>query len=385
MRTARLSDVAAFVRGVTFKPSDTETGGVGVMRTKNVQEHLDLRDIMRIPARLVKRQDQYLHTGDTLISTANSWQVVGKACWVPTLTEPLAIGGFVTALRPDPSVIDPRFLFRYFTAPRTQALLRSFSNQTTSIANLNLKRAGELEVPLPPLEEQRRIAAILDSADALRATCRRVLETLESLAQALFSEARKTSTVRDTALGEVAKFAGGASLPPGEPFVGQSGGSLLMKVSDMNVFGNERTILKAALWTDRAVPAGSTVDAGAVVLPKRGASIATNKKRVVTRRTTLDPNLMGVTPISDQLTSDYLFAWLDAFDLASITSGSSVPQLNKQDLAPLLFPLPSRADQLKFSARVSRVELARTRSQRSLAIAEELFASLQHRAFRGEL
>ncbi|AZZ57191.1 restriction endonuclease subunit S [Rathayibacter iranicus] len=282
------------------------------------------------------------------------------------------------------SQLNRDYLAHYLAQPS----MVNFASSRAAGANLpRLSPAtlDEFEIPLPPLEEQRRIAAILDHTDALRAKRRQVLTHLDSLAHALFNEALKASTACDTALGDVARFAGGASLPPGEPFAGQPGGTLLMKVSDMNSSGNERTILKTALWTDRAVPASSTVEAGAVVLPKRGASIATNKKRVVTRRTTLDPNLMGVTPINDRLTSDYIFAWLNAFDLASITSGSSVPQLNKQDLAPLLFPLPSRADQLQFSARIGPVELARTRSQLSLAIADKLFASLQKRAFRGEI
>ncbi len=214
MRTAPLGSISRFIRGVTFKPTDTGSTGVGVMRTKNVQQQLDLSDIVRVPATLVRRDEQYLRQGDTLISSANSWAAVGKACWVPALNEPLAIGGFVTALRADHSAIDARYLYRWFTTPRTQALLRSFSNQTTNIANLNLRRAAELAVPLPTLDEQRRIAAILDHADTLRAKRRRALAHLDALPQAIFHRMfgdpdAATSTVP---FGEVATLSGGRNL-----------------------------------------------------------------------------------------------------------------------------------------------------------------------------
>ena len=108
----------------------------------------------------------------------------------------------------------------------------------------------------------------------------------------------------------------------------------------MNIAGNEERVLATTLWTDSLTAKAATVAADAIVLPKRGASIATNKKRITTRTTALDPNLMGVQPLPDLVEARYLFAWFQSFDLATITSGSTVPQLNKQDLAPLRIPLP---------------------------------------------
>ncbi len=137
MRTVKLREVADFIRGVTFKPTEVTGSGIGVMRTKNVQQTLDLSNIIRIPAKLIKRPDQYLHPGDTLISSANSWAAVGKACWVPNLPEPLAIGGFVTALRPRAEQVHPRYLYWWFVSKPVQSKMRGYSNQTTNIANLN--------------------------------------------------------------------------------------------------------------------------------------------------------------------------------------------------------------------------------------------------------
>lgn len=161
----RLGEVAKFIRGVTFKPADkvNSEDGIPVMRTKNVQASLEFSDVIRIPASLVK-EDRYLRVGDTLVSTANSWNLVGKCCWVPELTEPTAIGGFVSALRATSEQILPRYLYYWFNSYKIQATVRSFSNQTTNIANLAIKRCLDLKIPLPPLPEQQRIAEILDNS-----------------------------------------------------------------------------------------------------------------------------------------------------------------------------------------------------------------------------
>lgn len=120
-------------------------------------------------------------------------------------------------------------------------------------------------------------------------------------------------------------------------------------------------------------------------MPKRGGAIGTNKKRITTRPTILDPNLMAIAPRDSALNLSYLFQWFMHFDLASISSGSSVPQLNKQDLAPLKIQIPPLALQQTFAARIQAVESLKTTNRAALTELDALFASLQHRAFAGQL
>ena len=81
----------------------------------------------------------------------------------------------------------------------------------------------------------------------------------------------------------------------------------------------------------------------------------------------------------------YLYAWFQSLDLGTLVSGSSVPQLNKKDLAPLRILLPPLQLQQEFARRVEAIEKLKAAHQRSLQEMDALFASLQHRAFRGEL
>ena len=185
-----LGEIATLIRGITYKPSDVceaiTQSAVACMRTKNVQEILDESDIVWIPASLIRNSSKYLNTGDILVSSANSWNLVGKGCWVPELKYPASAGGFISILRGNPNTVDLRYLYHWFVSPQTQAKLRSYSNKTTNISNLDHSRTLATEIPLPPLEEQRRIAAILDKCHESELLATKATSLYSSLFEASF-------------------------------------------------------------------------------------------------------------------------------------------------------------------------------------------------------
>jgi type I restriction enzyme S subunit len=187
-----LGKIATLIRGITYKPSDVceanTQSAVACMRTKNVQENLDESDIAWIPASIIRNSSKYLNPGDILVSSANSWNLVGKGCWVPELKYPASAGGFISILRGNQDIVDLRYLYHWFVSPQTQAKLRSYSNKTTNISNLDHSRTLATEIPLPPLEEQRRIAAILDKADLLASLQARASVISKEWVSSVYSE-----------------------------------------------------------------------------------------------------------------------------------------------------------------------------------------------------
>lgn len=179
MTVRPLGEVAAFVRGVTFKPHDVvpedTPGTLWCMRTRNVQEDLDLSDTWSISTAHVKRKDQYLQPNDILVSTANSWNLIGKCCWVPELRREATFGGFISVLRANAAEIDPRYLYRWFSWPVIQATVRSFGRQTTNISNLDIKRCLQMPIMVPSHAEQQRVVELLEQADELRAKRRQAV------------------------------------------------------------------------------------------------------------------------------------------------------------------------------------------------------------------
>ena len=253
---------------------------------------------------------------------------------------------------------------------------------------LNKAKLKLLRIPLPPLAEQKRIAGILDAADALRAKRREALTQLDILLQSIFLDMFGDPVTNPmgwevSRLADVVEFHAGSSLPSGEDFVGQDGGYLNLKVSDLNAPENTTRIVSSKLWsTDRGN--GTIAPERATVFPKRGGAIGTNKKRLLDSAAILDPNLMAVSA-GERLHHLFLYRWFFTFDLVDITSGSTVPQLNKRDLSPLPIQIPPIPLQRRFAAIVESVEQQKATQRTHLAELDTLFASLQSRAFQGDL
>ena len=175
----------------------------------------------------------------------------------------------------------------------------------------------------------------------------------------------KTSTIEIGSLGEVDTGATTDVLVHG------------IKVADMNTPGNEREIRRAGI--EVRVPARiasrRTVPVASVVFPKRGAAIATNKKRLTTTWTALDPNLIAVIPNAD-LDPSFLHAWFLTFDIASIQSPGPTPQLNKKDVEPVELPVPGLNLQRGVASAIARVDAKIEAEENRKRALEELFRTL---------
>ena len=373
--TRHLGDVASFVRGITFKPGDVvpvgSPGSVACMRTKNVQSELDLSDVWGIPESFVKRADQYLLTGDLLVSSANSWNLVGKCCRVPQLQWRATFGGFISVLRGDPSQIEARYLYHWFSSPRIQATVRSFGQQTTNISNLNVDRCLRLWLPLPSLLEQRRIGAILDKADALRAKRRAALAQLDILTQSIFLDmfgdpVDNPMGLRRESLKSAFEFTTGKL----DSNAAVEGG----KYPFFTCARETSAIDDYAFDCEALLLAGNNANADYSVKHYKGRFNAYQRTYVITIKES------ALTYAYARLVLEYLLGDLKRFSKGTNTKYLTLVILNRM---PIL--VPPLDLQHRFAAIVESVEHQKARQRAHLAELDTLFASLQSRAFRGEL
>jgi type I restriction enzyme S subunit len=304
-----------------------------------------------------------------------------------------AVGSTVARMRlKNPREWDTRFLGRLLEGKFTQ-LNQEAQGRGATIPHVDKARLEAIEFPKIPPDEQRRIATILDKADAIRRKREQALSLADDFLKSVFTEMfgrpkQPNPALKTRPLGEICDLFAGNSLPDGEPYSEQDGGHLLLKVGDLNLPGNEQTVMSAREWLSDRAKTGAAIVApkDAIVFPKRGGAIATNKKRVLGRPCILDPNLMAVAPKKQSPVSyPYLRVWFEMLDLASISNGSTVPQLNKGDLYPLEMPVPDKEELYSFDRRFHGVNKAYARHADDLLSAEALFSSLSQRAFRGEL
>lgn len=92
----------------------------------------------------------------------------------------------IVPIRPGPH-LDRRYLAHFLRQPRMVEFAASRATGV-NLPRLSPKALAEIDIPLPPLTEQKRIAAILDQADALRRLRRRALDRLNALGQSIFHE-----------------------------------------------------------------------------------------------------------------------------------------------------------------------------------------------------
>lgn len=186
----KLGDVVDFIRGITFKPEDVvgvdEAGAVVCMRTKNIQEELEVDDLIAVPESFVRRDELFLQEGDILISSANSWNLVGKVARVPALPYRATAGGFIAIVRAKPGAIEPDYLYRWLASDANQAAIRACGRQTTNISNLSVPRFLDLPITLPVSADQVRAAIILDKADSLRRKRQEAIRLADEFLRATF-------------------------------------------------------------------------------------------------------------------------------------------------------------------------------------------------------
>ncbi|MEU8224755.1 restriction endonuclease subunit S [Kribbella sp. NPDC048915] len=126
----------------------------------------------------------YLHAGDTLVNSTGTG-TLGRVGYFDSSPDdlPCMADGHVTVVRTRPDVLWPRFAYYWLTSAPFQDLISSvLAVGATNQIELSRERLSEAPVPLPPLEEQRRIADFLDvetvRADRLRAARERQLRLL---------------------------------------------------------------------------------------------------------------------------------------------------------------------------------------------------------------
>jgi type I restriction enzyme S subunit len=159
-----------------------------------------------------------------------------------------------------------------------------------------------------------------------------------------------------------------------------------IKVSDMNLPGNEKYIFSANIETKLSskVVSEKTIPANSVIFPKRGAAIATNKKRLTTLCSLLDPNLIAIIPRAC-ITSEFLYYWFLTFDLASIQDLGPTPQLNKKDVEPISIPCPSNREQLEISYIFRVIDQKIDLHTAKKSVLQDLFKTILNKLMTGEI
>ena len=214
------------------------------------------------------------------------------------------------------------------------------------------KDLSSFRIPLPPLETQREVMAEIENYQRVIDGARAVVENYRPYIPI-------NPDWPMVSIKEAASVESGFGFPTG--YQGKTDAEVpFIKVSDMNLPGNETRIFtwkNAVSYNDLREIKAKTFPAGTVIFPKIGAAIATNKKRILTRNSTYDNNVMGIVPDIEALSPLFLHACLLRFDLREWASEAQPPSMRKTVVEGQRIPLPPIEIQLTI---VAEIEAERT-------------------------
>jgi len=234
----------------------------------------------------------------------------------------------------------------------------------TTIPYLNKTNCESIPVALPPLHEQRKIAKILSTWDKAISTTERLIDNSKQQKKALMQQllTGKKRLLDDSGkpfkgewthgyLGDLCVFKGGSAFK--EVYQGNSTGEIpFIKVSDMNLPLNGKFISEANNWVTNDIAKemkAKEFPKGAVVFAKVGAALLLNRRRILTRETIIDNNMMAATPL-DSVTTEFLYQIMLAIDFAKFVQDGAVPSVNQSDLSKFKLTYPERLEQEKIAS-----------------------------------
>jgi type I restriction enzyme S subunit len=394
--TLTLGDICEIERGVTFpsgaQASEPSEKHIACLRTTNIQEQVNWEDLIYIPHSYARDENKKVRKNDILISIANSKDLVGKVAFVDEVEVEAVFGGFISIIRTT-EFVDPYYLYSFLRATFTQEKLRSVSNQTTNIANLTAKEINRLPIPLPPLQEQRRVANILRQANIIRQD--RVLadEKVEYLALSLFNSYFgdpiannlnwETSPLSDVVAKDCPITYG--IVQPGNDF---EDGILLVRPVDLGKRHIEKSNLKKIDPKIAKQYSRTKLNGNEILLSVRGqiGEISLSDFELNGANVT-----RGIAPLwfSEPFLHEYMYGFfkypaVKEWQLRE-AKGMALKQLNIEDLRSMPVPIPSLKLRKKYADALKELWKLEDRVSDFSVVLEKLFTSLEIQAFTGEL
>ena len=364
------------------------------LRAANVGwDGLRLEDVKKMNFTAGEFNTYRLEPGDLLLSEASGSRAeVGKpAIWQGEIAD-CAFQN--TLLRVRPRKADPRFLLHYF---RYLAATGGFADRSRGVGifHLGRKALARLPTPLPPIDEQRRIAGVLDKAEAVRAQRLRSVRVLDELAHSTFEEILAGSHGHEhwklLTVAQVGEVQGGLQvtttrndLPTKLPYLRVANvhrGSLdLREIKLLGVTAPElaRTRLQAG---DLLVVEGhgNAEEIGRAAVWDGSIDTCVHQNDLI--RVRLDES--RVLPYFAEAYLNSPHGRRHLLRAANTTSGLNTIGTRIVKEAPLAMP-PMQLQRL-FVDQVTRIRMVKERLMRHARELAALNASMQARAFRGEL
>lgn len=238
---------------------------------------------------------------------------------------------------------------------------------------------SKIEIKQKQYEIQEHIVEVLDHINNLINSKYYEINYLDQLIKSRFIEMFENKGFPLSTIGKTCVLKSGKTF---SKELEQSFGDILyIKVSDMNLSGNEKYITTSKTFVSKHIAGKTIIPTNSVIFPKRGGAIGTNKKRINQCEICIDLNTMAVTPKAG-LNIQYLYQYFLNIDMGTLYNGSSVPQINNKDIEPLTIIIPPIELQNEFAEFVKLIDKSKFIVQQQIKELQELLDSKMDEYFR---
>ena len=389
-----ISDIAVLLRNGKSVRQSADADGLPITRIETIADgtinpkRVGYADLSETDA-----EGWLLEKGDILISHINSTKHLGKCAIYDGRPSKLVHGMNLLNLRLDKSETSPHYIYRVLSSAAFRRLLPRITKDSVNQSSFNISNFQKLQIPLPPLTEQKRIAGILDAADALRAKRRESLAQLDTLLQSTFLEmfgdpVTNPKGWQQTTLGSLIEPGDKINYGVVQPGDDTPSGRPLIRVGDfvkgnLNLGGLKLIAPEIEKKYQRSRLNGTELLVSCV------GSIGTVCKVPAEAKDVNIARAVSRVPLRKEISRDFMLYCLrsDAVQrhFFKETRTVSQPTLNISLIKTAPVFQPPLNLQRRFAAIVESIEKQKTRQRTHLAELDTLFASLQSRAFNGEL
>ncbi|MFL2778491.1 MAG: restriction endonuclease subunit S [Paracoccus marcusii] len=375
MKLRPLDDVATFFSGFAWKANrfQDNPSGVPIIRIQNVGSN-NQREFKYWPDAF---DDRFIIVdGDLLLTLSGSFRT---AVW----NGPRALlNQRIVKVMPK-SHVDRDWLF--YALENAMSRISGMGRHAL-VSNVALSDLKEMQIAVPPLEEQKRIAAILDQADAVRRLRRRALDRLNTLGQAVFAGTFGNTAHNDMQWPTVKVGDVTDCIVPGRNKPRSFTGDIpWITTADLVHLGEtSRAESNQGLTIEEAEDAGARIiPKGSVLITCAGdLGVATIAKDEMVINQQLHSFQCGPAILPKFLVR--ALATQKQWMLRRATQ-TTLPYMNKSICNSIPIRLPPISVQEEFSRRMGVLEDKMMLNKAAASLSENFFTSLQHRAFRGEL
>ncbi|MGA9316145.1 MAG: restriction endonuclease subunit S [Solirubrobacteraceae bacterium] len=330
-----------------------------------------------------------LEDGDVLFNATNSPELVGKTALVCEPTEPMVFSNHFLRLRADPRRLLQPYLARWLQLQFERGIFASMCQRWVNQAAVKRDRLLAMTIPLPSLTDQRRIARVLDAADALRTARRDALSRLALLPEAYFlsmfgDPVTNVQRWPRATIGEIGDVITGNT--PSRAIQSNYGDYIGWVKSD-NLGGQQTYVTLPTEFLSRTgAKMARVVGRNAILVTCiAGSPTSIGNLAITDHEVAFNQQINAVVPRRVDVKFLYTQLKLCKRLVQLASTGGMKGMVSKSRLMGITLINPPLELQRDFAARFDQVEKAKEQAGQSRSHLDALFASLQDRAFKGEL